>query len=79
MADITQVLGFDASQALDALDQLDKQLNSLNQSLGKVASSGFSVFNKAAGKSVAALKQLSIASKETQAAVSNLKVDPKKL
>ncbi|MHA2265910.1 MAG: hypothetical protein ACXAEN_26250, partial [Candidatus Thorarchaeota archaeon] len=79
MADITQVLGFDASQALDALNQLDKQLNSLNQSLGKVASSGFNVFNKSAAKSVGALKQLSTASREAQTAVNNLKIDPKKL
>lgn len=54
---IEQVLGFDASRAIDTLKQLDGALAQLQSGLNSSAGS-FSVFNKGAGKTVSALVQI---------------------
>jgi TP901 family phage tail tape measure protein len=64
MADITQNLGFDASQAIAAIAALDSKLRSLNTSL-ILASQGFSTFNKSSATSAAAVQQVGKASKKS--------------
>jgi TP901 family phage tail tape measure protein len=57
MDEIRQSIGFDASEALSALDTLDKALQNLE---GRLSSGlgAFDRFNKMAGKTVAALRQV---------------------
>lgn len=61
MAEVSQTLVFDASQALRELDKLDTELKQLNTTLASVGGRGFKTFNQGAGRTVAALKQVSIA------------------
>jgi len=58
MSDIEQKMGFDASQAIATLANLDKSMQALNASV-TAAPAGFTAFNAKAGKTVAALKHLS--------------------
>lgn len=61
MAEVSQKLGFDASDALRELDKLDAALKQLNSTLASVGSRGFKAFNTGAGRTVAALKQVTAA------------------
>lgn len=54
---INQVLGFDASQAIDALTNLDKQMKSFEGNFTTAVKS-MEGFNKQGGKTVSALKQI---------------------
>jgi TP901 family phage tail tape measure protein len=66
MADeIKQVMGFDAAQALDALNQLDSGFAKMQANLNSSVAT-FNVFNQGAGKTVSALVQ--IATRANQAA-----------
>ena len=58
MSEIEQKMGFDASQAITTLANLDKAMQTLNASVA-AAPAAFTAFNAKAGKTVAALKQLS--------------------
>lgn len=61
MAEVSQTLGFDASQALRELDKLDTELKQLNNTLASVGTRGFKTFNSGAGRTVAALRQVTTA------------------
>ncbi len=62
--EITQKLGFDASQALATLDKLDKSLDRLNKSLGHDAAS-LKKFNSSSGNASKALAKLSTGAHQT--------------
>ncbi len=57
MSEISQKMGFDASQAIATLENLDKVMQAMNASVS-AAPAAFAAFNTKAGKTVAALKHL---------------------
>jgi len=72
MADeIKQVLGFDAAQALDALNLLDQGFAKLQSNLQSSVST-FSTFNAGAGKTVSALIQITSRANEAADALNRL-------
>lgn len=75
MAEITQELGFDASQAIATLNQLDQKLVQLNSTLELLGTRGFNTFNRGAGRSVAAMVQLRNQASLTQQAVSGIRLN----
>ena len=70
MAEVSQTLGFDASQALRELNKLDTELKQLNTTLASVGSRGFKTFNQGAGRTVAALRQVTTAAATARRALS---------
>jgi len=69
--EIKQTLGFDASQALTALKQLDDALAALENGL-RGSANNFGTFNKEAGKTVSAMIQLAQRSNEAAAALAKV-------
>ncbi len=57
MSEISQKMGFDASQAITTLGNLDKAIQAMNASVS-ASPAAFTAFNTKAGKTVAALKHL---------------------
>lgn len=74
MAEITQQLGFDARQAIQALRQLDQELGRLNTSLLNVANGGFASFNRQARGVLDTFGRLQLRSAETRRSLQNLNV-----
>jgi TP901 family phage tail tape measure protein len=67
--EIKQTLGFDAREALETLQQLDQALSGFESKLGTLSNSALVGFNSRAGKTVAALKQITDSANAAAAAL----------